>query len=231
MISRAVPSNLAILQARTSDLRATPGQFFLAVPPTFDPYLPRAVFPFSLRGEIVESLIAPLQVEAWARQGWFKLRGAFGRGFVLPASSRRALVLAANAAAGAHLIPVLDALVRRDCEVAALCGPDALDERWLPPEVEYRIVDDVIAASSPMWSWADAVFACGSPSFYDLLLAHVLDLRQQLESGRAQILLRELAMPCGTGVCYACALKTRRGVVLNCHDGPVFDLADWVSEA
>ncbi len=223
-------TNAVIVQAPRTDLRATPGQYFLVVPPTFDPYLPRAVYPFRLRGEFVESLIVPREVEAWMQQGVLKIRGAYGKGFSLVPNGPHVLVLAADAAAGAHLIPLLDSLIKRECEVAALSGPEAMEESWLPPEVEYHIVEDVLAAASDLLNWADAMFACGPANFYDMLQTSVKNTRLHLEPGWAQILMHEIPTPCGTGICYACAFKLRRGVVLNCQDGPVFDLADWVSE-
>ena len=36
----------------------------------------------------------------------------------------------------------------------------------------------------------------------------------------------ETEMACGTGICYGCAVFTRRGVKLCCRDGPRFDLLD-----
>ena len=38
-----------------------------------------------------------------------------------------------------------------------------------------------------------------------------------------QVLLEE-GMACGTGICYACAVQTRRGMRLVCKDGPKFEL-------
>jgi Iron-sulfur cluster binding domain of dihydroorotate dehydrogenase B len=231
MISRAASnSDFSIGPVPRPDLRAAPGQFYLAIPPTFDPYLPRPIFPFRLRGEFVESFILPRQVAAWRIEGLEKLRGPYGKSFELPPRSRRALVLAHDVSAGAQLLALIDALVTRDCEVAALCVPNEWMERWLPPEVEYRAVDDVPAAAGELWNWADAVYACGSMTCYDQLYRAARRTRLTLERGWAQILLRDLPMPCGTGLCYACALKTARGVMLNCQDGPVFDLADWILE-
>ena len=44
----------------------------------------------------------------------------------------------------------------------------------------------------------------------------------------AQALLEE-HMACGTGICYGCAVFTRRGVRLVCKDGPRFDLREVFS--
>lgn len=230
MDSRTDRPNFAIIESPLAHLCATPGQFFLAVPPTFDPYLPQVVFPFRMQGEFVGSFFGPAVVEAWARNGNLKIRGAYGKGFVLPAHGRHALVLATSPEGGGPLIPLLDSLVARECEVTVLCRPGALSERWLPPEVELHIEGDVLAAASNLWDWADSVYASGESDFYDHLLASISSRRLRLEPGWGQVLVHDLAMPCGIGVCYLCAFRTRSGLVLNCREGPVYDLANWVAE-
>ncbi len=230
MIPRVELAEAKIVAAPRPDLRAAPGQFFLAIPPTFDPYLPRVVFPFRLRGEFVESLILPTEVEAWSRGREIELRGAYGKGFELPSRVVRALILAEGALAGAQLLALAETLVARECEVAMLCGPNEVIERWLPPEVEYHASADVLATESELWPWADVVYACGPMPFYDRLRRSAASARLKLEPGWAQLLARDVPMPCGIGLCYVCAFKTTRGVVLNCQDGPVIDLADWIAE-
>lgn len=41
--------------------------------------------------------------------------------------------------------------------------------------------------------------------------------------------LMEAEMACGTGICYGCAMFTKRGVQLCCKDGPRFELLDVYS--
>lgn len=61
---------------------------------------------------------------------------------------------------------------------------------------------------------------------------YVTDLFSQYLSGADSCLccrkpvqaLVEERMGCGTGVCYGCAVFTRRGVALVCKDGPRFAL-------
>ncbi len=78
-------------------------------------------------------------------------------------------------------------------------------------------VTDLLADHLP---WADQVFACGpSPMFR--AMAQVL--REARSRKPAQALMEE-RMGCGTGVCYGCAVFTRRGVRLVCRDGPRFEL-------
>jgi dihydroorotate dehydrogenase electron transfer subunit len=70
--------------------------------------------------------------------------------------------------------------------------------------------------------WADQVFACGPHAMYESMAAVVRLLRNRTP---VQVLL-ETPMACGMGLCYGCAVETRRGVRQVCHDGPRFDLRD-----
>jgi dihydroorotate dehydrogenase electron transfer subunit len=70
--------------------------------------------------------------------------------------------------------------------------------------------------------WADQIFACGPAPMFSAL-AEVL--RAQRSRKPAQALLEE-RMGCGTGICYGCAVQTRRGMRLVCKDGPQFELRE-----
>ena len=48
-------------------------------------------------------------------------------------------------------------------------------------------------------------------------------IREARSRKPAQALLEE-RMGCGTGICYGCAVFTRKGVRLVCKDGPRFEL-------
>jgi dihydroorotate dehydrogenase electron transfer subunit len=48
-------------------------------------------------------------------------------------------------------------------------------------------------------------------------------MREKRSRKPVQALVEE-RMGCGTGICYGCALFTRRGVRLVCRDGPRFEL-------
>jgi Iron-sulfur cluster binding domain of dihydroorotate dehydrogenase B len=229
MTASIAEPQLTIIEKVEFDLHASPGQFFLYVPPGFDPYLPQPLFPFRLRGGLVESFIALHHIPTRINPD-DQILGPFGNGFALGRNTRRALLLAQNGAAGALLLPLVGLLVARDCEVAVLCGSESMPESWLPPEVEYHVADDILTAASRFWVWTDALYASGHMSFYDELLAAVKDVRLRLETGWGQLFLYDLAMPCGTGVCYLCGLKSKSGLKLNCRDGPVHDLADWTIE-
>jgi Iron-sulfur cluster binding domain of dihydroorotate dehydrogenase B len=223
-------SQLRIIEIVKTELHAIPGQFFLAVPQGFDPSLPLLLFPFRMSGESVGSVVT-LHESSTRLEDELVFRGPYGRGFVLEANTKQALILAANAASGALLVPLIGFLVAHNCEVTVLCGGDPMPESWLPPEVEYRVVDDVLSAGSGLWSWADAVYACGPSNLYDQLRILVKSDRSTLARGWAQVLMYDLAMPCGIGVCYLCAFRKRNGLAMNCREGPVHDLSDWMVEA
>ena len=36
----------------------------------------------------------------------------------------------------------------------------------------------------------------------------------------------EIMMGCGTGVCYGCTIRTRKGLKQVCKDGPVFEMTE-----
>ncbi len=44
------------------------------------------------------------------------------------------------------------------------------------------------------------------------------------------IVIHQMRMGCGIGICYACTVKTRNGLKQVCKDGPVFNLQDVVWE-
>ena len=74
--------------------------------------------------------------------------------------------------------------------------------------------------------WADYIAV-------DTVRESLPELRKMLGAGsplkvrnEAQVLIR-VSMPCGAlAECGVCAIETRRGQLLACKDGPVFDLKD-----
>jgi dihydroorotate dehydrogenase electron transfer subunit len=68
----------------------------------------------------------------------------------------------------------------------------------------------------------DQIFACGPVSMYKTMAQ-----MEVLKNRPAQVSL-EIMMGCGTGVCYGCTIKTKKGLQQVCKDGPVFDMAEVV---
>jgi dihydroorotate dehydrogenase electron transfer subunit len=70
--------------------------------------------------------------------------------------------------------------------------------------------------------WCDQAFACGPNAMFQAMAAV---LRGRRPRPSVQVLLEE-GMGCGTGICYGCAVETRRGMQLVCKDGPRFELRE-----
>jgi len=56
--------------------------------------------------------------------------------------------------------------------------------------------------------------------------AVLADVARKSKVRRSVQALLEERMACGTGICYGCAVFTRRGVRLVCKDGPRFELRE-----
>jgi dihydroorotate dehydrogenase electron transfer subunit len=65
-------------------------------------------------------------------------------------------------------------------------------------------------------AWADQIFACGPAAMYRTM-AQMPEL-----AGKDVQLSLEIMMGCGTGVCYGCTIRTKKGLKQVCKDGPVF---------
>jgi dihydroorotate dehydrogenase electron transfer subunit len=70
--------------------------------------------------------------------------------------------------------------------------------------------------------WCDQAFACGPTALFGAMNRVV---RHRGSRRSVQILLEE-RMGCGTGICYGCAVQTKKGMRLVCKDGPRFELRD-----
>ena len=158
--------------------------------------------------------------------------GPLGRGFQVDAGSGN-LLLVAGGLGVAALVTLIDDALARGRSVTLLQGARTAARLFptdrLPDEVEvlsatddgsaghHGLVTDLLAGHL---SWADQVFACG-PNPMCRSMADVL--REARTRKPVQALLEE-RMGCGTGVCYGCAVFTRKGVRLVCRDGPRFEL-------
>jgi dihydroorotate dehydrogenase electron transfer subunit len=71
---------------------------------------------------------------------------------------------------------------------------------------------------------ADQIFGCGPLPMYRAIAD--LTLKMSLDKD-IQVSL-ETRMGCGIGICYGCSIKTKHGMKMVCHDGPVFNMEEII---
>jgi dihydroorotate dehydrogenase electron transfer subunit len=227
---------------------ARPGQILLLRPTTGPHPALRSALPLHRIGHGEVSLLFGasddgLAILARCREGdVVSVQGPLGHGFQVAPASRHLLLLAEGLGVAA-LAPLAAWAVTRGLAVTLLAAaPTAaglLPAALLAAEVEYRVATgdgslgqqgNVLQLLAPtgeacLLSWADQVFAAGSPGFY-------LDLRQAISAvrtlpgaGFAQVMW-EGRLGCGLGACLGCTVQTRRGIIYMCKHGPVLDLND-----
>jgi dihydroorotate dehydrogenase electron transfer subunit len=160
--------------------------------------------------------------------------GPLGRGYDVKKDAQN-LLLVAGGLGVAGVIPLVDQAEAAGQSVALLHGARSEDllfpRSMLPTSTEFVSatedgsaghhgrVTDLLGERLP---WTDQVFACGpNPMF-----AAMADVVRGARSRKPVQALLEERMGCGTGVCYGCAVFTRKGVRLVCRDGPRFDLRE-----
>ncbi len=218
--------------------------------PAFDPFLPRAYFVFAVdRSGGRLSLLVALRGRgsSWltGRQegGQVAVHGPIGRP-ITPARLTRHLLLLADSTVGvAALALAADAATRRGCAVTlvenAAREEQRVPARLLRADVEYRAASPaaggLLGVLPALLPWADEVVIAAAPPLLETL-ASLRRARLAPFTLHANVPLRAIpllnatsggdAMPCGSGVCGACAVPTRGGTRLLCQDGPAFPLED-----
>ena len=223
---------------------AQPGQFLMIrCGENLDPLLPRPMsfhrfrqvgeerqfaILFDLRGRGTDWL--------WRRQpgDLVTVFGPLGRGYAVRRESQNLLLVAGGMGISA-LVALADKAIADERAVTLLQGARTAARLFpsgsLPTEVEVVTATDdgsaghrgLVTELLPRYlPWADQVFACGPNAMYEAMAAI---MRQQASRKPVHVLLEE-HMACGMGVCYCCAVFTRRGVRLVCKDGPRFELRE-----
>jgi dihydroorotate dehydrogenase electron transfer subunit len=72
--------------------------------------------------------------------------------------------------------------------------------------------------------WADQIFICGPLPMFKAISR---EYSQSMRDKSVQVSL-EIRMGCGLGFCYACTIKTLKGLQQVCKDGPVFNFQDII---
>ncbi|MCH8051998.1 MAG: dihydroorotate dehydrogenase electron transfer subunit, partial [Chloroflexi bacterium] len=223
---------------------ASPGRFLMIhCADSLDPLLPRPMSFHRFRDTGGERQFAILYDVRGRGTAWLSERkggdaltvfGPLGRGFEVDAGSENILLVAGGLGIAA-VVSLGDEAVAAGRSVTLLQGARTASQlcppEHLPAEVEaISATDDgseghagrVTELLAKHMPWADQVFACGPTPMFEAMAAVVREMRTRKP---VQVLLEE-RMGCGTGVCYGCAVFTRKGVRLVCRDGPQMELRE-----
>jgi len=160
------------------------------------------------------------------------LFGPLGRGYSVGPHVQN-LLLVAGGVGIAALIALADQAIAAGQSVTLLQGARSAGKLY-PPELLPREVEALSSTDDgsaghrgyvtdllPQYlPWADQVFACGPTPMF----AGMANVVREARSRKPVQALLEERMGCGTGICYGCAVFTRKGVRLVCRDGPRFEL-------
>ena len=160
--------------------------------------------------------------------------GPLGNGYRLRSASQQ-LLLVAGGIGVAPLVWLADQAIESEKSVTLVLGGRTAEQifpaKLLPPEVEIVVTTEdgslgrrglATEAFVEHLEWCDQAFACGPNAMFE---AMAKEQRRSRIRRPVQALLEE-GMGCGTGICYGCAIQTRRGMRLVCKDGPQFDLRE-----
>ncbi|MCP4543718.1 MAG: hypothetical protein GY832_41925 [Chloroflexi bacterium] len=204
----------------------TPGRFALA---DLGEHLCTPIFAAWADPESFEILVSPDHPAAALRSGMrVNLIGPLGRGFEVPAPTRRLLLVADTV----HL-PVLLPLAQPGNQfpstallLSATTSTDLYLVHMLPPTLEVHLVTadgSALDLFSDLVRWADCVCVASAPSSYPKLAEIVQKVRIRPDHHFAQVLVIPSTV-CGVGACQSCAVEVARGTKLACTNGPVFNL-------
>jgi dihydroorotate dehydrogenase electron transfer subunit len=163
------------------------------------------------------------------------LVGPLGNGFHLPPTTRH-LLLVAEEARLAHLLPMVDAALDRGGAVSVVLMGEASHaalQALLPMAVELHTVrpgDDWPAVLAAGVRWADQVCLALPADTWPRLAELIRTQRYRLDPGFALALV-EADLACGFGACLACVVPLGASRLTRaCVHGPVFDLLELVGE-
>lgn len=198
------PGATAVRLISPPALIPAPGQFVMALNPSDLATCRTPLFPCAIHADGFSTAMAPGR---WRPGDRLDLLGPFGHGFNTPTNARHWLI-ASNLSQMRSLGPLIDLGLKRGLEIA-WWGPNNPD---LNPAVE------VILDLGEGLKWADYA-ACETN--LDRLAAFQAAW-SRIEPHPAIEILIMADLPCGFGVCQACAVSHKRGYKLACVDGPVF---------
>ncbi len=160
--------------------------------------------------------------------------GPLGHGYTVRAASQH-LLLVAGGIGVAPLIWLADEAIAQGKSVVLVLGARRADQVFPPSLVPHEAEVVVMTEDGSLGKrglatdafvehleWCDQAFACGPNAMFRAMA----DAMRPARARRPVQVLLEERMGCGTGICYGCAVRTRRGMRLVCKDGPRFELRE-----
>ena len=197
-------------------LTPLPGQYVIALPLDAPAALPEALFPAAYTADAW--LVADPLPDTWQPGMRLSLRGPLGHGFHLPATARRAALVALEQSFG-RLLPLIDLALEQGAAVA-LCGMNL--PAHLPSAVEVLPLDALPELIGP-GGLPGARLALAGLEHLPARLGQAEGAHPSQNRSAAR-----LPMPCGgLGECGICAVPVRKGWQHACTAGPVFDFENW----
>ncbi|MCC6259360.1 MAG: hypothetical protein IT311_00740 [Anaerolineales bacterium] len=194
------------------NLIPTPGQYLLAQASASDAPLPVPLFFYASASK--GFCFAPPFPATWTIATQLALRGPLGRGFSIPASARKAALIAFDDTP-MRLHGLIDLAFKQAAEVV-LVGE--ADSKGLPEAVEIQPLKALKDAAQ----WADFIAIDIARENLNRLKEKFENLNQLSAAQEAQVLIRA-PMPCGgVAECGVCALQVQSKWQMACKDGPVF---------
>jgi hypothetical protein len=163
-------------------------------------------------------IAAPPLPDSWIPGHGIRLRGPLGRGFALPALSRR-VALVAYDDSPTRLRGLIRPALKQNAAVVLV--RDAVSDN-IPDEVEMQ----PSSALSEVCEWADYIALDVARENLPELRQRLGKLNQRSALRDAQVLVRT-PVPCGgVAECGVCAVTLKSNWMMACKDGPVFDWRD-----
>ena len=163
--------------------------------------------------------------------------GPLGHGYSVRRTARQ-LLLVAGGIGVAPLVWLADEAVAQGKSVTLVLGGRTSEQVFpaslLPHEVEVVVTTEdgslgrkglATEAFVEHLDWCDQAFACGPNAMFQAMADAIRTPARTPMRRSIQVLLEE-RMGCGTGICYGCAVETRKGMRLVCKDGPMFELRE-----
>lgn len=199
----------------------------------WDPYLREHWWPVGLTEQGMLRVERPRDQDYQLRQ-FLSLIGPVGKPYRFRRSLRNVLLIAYNTEPTP--LTIMAPLLKRNgvSTTMVLLGiAREYDTAHLPEEIEVIHGDERLSWEEQVMTlgWADQVFVVVGHGDEPQRFTEVVEMIQEKRFDIPKNYLFGVfqpVMPCGTGACFACMVRTKDGPVPACQEGPAFDLTQVI---